>query len=464
MRKLWEMTARPNSTAVAFMVAGSIWFVIGTLYGLLSAIHLAAPEFFNNIPFLVFGRTRPIHVNTVLYGFVTSTLIGCGFYYVPALLRTPLWSERLGWFTFLMWNVAVLSGPFTFSFGLSQGREYTEYLWTFDLILMLAVLAGVVNLVMTIARRNENTLYVSVWYMAGAFLWTAGMYPIGNVMWHPATGAMPGLVDSLFLWFYGHNLPGLLLTPLAVGAAYYVIPRITRTPLYSHVLSLVGFWTLVALYSHIGGHHLVQSPIPNWLKVISTIDSVAMILPVFTVLANIWMTARGQGGKVLADPAGRFVMAGTFWYLLTCIQGPVQSIPAIQRVTHFNNWTIGHSHVAVLGFAGYIALGALWHIVPLATGRRVYSKGLINIQFGLLTFGLTGFFAVLTIAGLIQGTAWNNGETVYRVLPQISVYMLLRAALGISIIGAAGVGLANLILTVTKGTRTRAETQEEPQS
>jgi len=254
-----KFVAKPNSAALAFLVAGTAWFVAGTLYGLISAISLMAPEFFNNIPALVFGRTRPIHVNTVLFGFATSTLIGCGLYYVPALLRTRLWSEGLAWFAFGMWNLTVLSGPVLFSFGISQGREYTEYAWLFDVAAVLAFVAILCDLIMTISRRQENILYVSVWYFFGTFLWMAGTYPIGNVMWHPQTGAMPGLLDSILLWFYGHNLPGLLLTPLAVGAAYFVIPRVTRTPLYSHAMSLIGFWTLLALYAHIGGHHILRS-------------------------------------------------------------------------------------------------------------------------------------------------------------------------------------------------------------
>ena len=260
-----EFTKKTNSAAVAFMVAGTVWFVVGALYGLVSAIDLLSPEFFNNIPWLVFGRSRPVHVNTMLLGFVATTLIGTGLYYVPALLRTHLWSERLGWASWFFWNLAILSGPFTFSFGLTQGREYAEYLWIFDVSIMLAIVLGIFNMVMTIAGRNEPLLYVSVWYFVGAFIWTAGVYPIGNVMWRPATGAMPGLLDSVFLWFYGHDVVGLLLTPLAIGAAYFVIPRVTRTPIYSYTISVFGFWALVALYTHLGGHHILQAPIPGWL-------------------------------------------------------------------------------------------------------------------------------------------------------------------------------------------------------
>jgi cytochrome c oxidase cbb3-type subunit I len=442
---------KPQGAALAFMVAGAFWFVIGALYGMVSATHLVAPELMSNIPFLVFGRERPIHVNTMLYGFTGTMLIGSGLYYVPALLRTRLWSEPLAWIAFVFWNLTILSGPLCFSFGYTQGREYSEYVFFADVMLVIAVLSLIVNTVMTIASRAEKQLYVSVWYFMATLLWTACNYPIGNVMWHPATGAMPGLIDSIFLWFWGHNLPGLLITPLATGAAYYVIPRVTKTPLNSHTLSLAGFWFLVALYTHIGGHHVLQSPIPNWLKVISAVDSVAMVIPVTIVVLNLWMTARGFGGRVWSDPGARLVMGGVIWYIITCIQGPLQSLPYLQPVTHFNNWTVGHAHIAMLGFGGYIALGAMWHVIPLITGRRLYSDKLVNLQFGLITFGLTGFFLVLTAVGLIQGSAWHNGETVYRVLPELAPFYIARAALGIFILTGALVGLYNVVMTLRQG-------------
>lgn len=442
---------RPNSAALAFLGAGSVWFIIGTLYGLISATHLVDPEFFDNIPWLVFGRVRPAHVNTVLYGFVATVLIGCGLYIVPALLKTRLWSEPLAWVSFVLWNLTILSGPVGFAFGLTQGREYAEYTWPMDVCLTVAMLMLLLNLIMTILQRHEKFLFVSVWYFTATFLWSCGTYPIGNVMWHPKTGSVAGLMDSIYLWYYGHNLPGLLLTPLATGAAYYVIPRVVKKPLNSYTLSLIGFWTLVAFYTHIGGHHIIQTPIPNWLKVVSVVNSMSMVIPVFTVLANLWLTARGSGGRLLGDPTGRLVIIGLVWYLVTCVQGPVQSLPFMQRTTHLNNWTVGHSHIAVLGFSGYIALGTMWHVLPLMLRRKLYLPRLVNLQFGLITFGLAGFFVVLTIAGLIQGAAWNNGEVVYRVIPEIWPYMVLRAAFGLSIITAAFIGFYHFVMTIRRG-------------
>ena len=448
---MMSSASKTNSAALAFIVCGALWFVYGTLNGAVTAMHLVAPEFFNNIAFFVFGRARPVHVNTVIFGFIVSTLIGCALYYVPALLRTRLWSEKLGWAACLLWQATVLSGTITFPMGISQGREYAEYIWPFDVCVVGALLLLIVNAVMTVVNRVEKSLYVSVWYVFGTLLWTAGVYPIGNVMWHPATGAMPGILDEIFLWFYGHNLVGLLITPLAVGAAYFVMPRITRTPLYSHTLSLVGFFALVAIYTHIGGHHLLQADIPNWLKTVSVVDSIAMIIPVFTVLANLWLTTRGRFGALWHDVPGRFVLIGSIWYLVTCVQGPIQSLPSIQTVTHFTQWTVGHAHIAVLGFAGFIALGTTWHVLPLIVKKQVYSWPLVRLQFGLLLIGIIGFFVVLTTAGLIQGHAWRRGTAGYNVLQDLRPYFVLRLMTGISIIVAAFLGLYTMLMTLFCG-------------
>lgn len=442
---------RPNSAALAFMVSAALWFALGTTYGLMLAIHLVSPEFFNNIPWFAFSRMRPVHVDSVLFGFAATMMFGALLYMVCATLKTRLWSEPLGWLSVVLWNITMLSAPLTFPFGYSQGREYAEHLWPFDITLMLAVLLLIVNVTMTILHRKEEGLYVTTWYYVGTLVWLAGFYPIGNVMWHPATGALSGIIDSIIHWFYGHALPGLLLTPLAVGAAYYVVPRVTKTPLNSHTLSLVGFWTLVAFYTHIGGHHLLQTPIPNWLKVVTVVNSISMVVPVFVALANLWLTARGFFSRLLQDPAGRFVFAGTLWYLLTCIQGPFQSLPMVQRVTHLTNWTIAHSHIAVLGFSGFIALGAMWHVLPNVLRRRIWSDRLINVQFGLLLTGLTGFFVSITMAGLIQGEDWNHGTTLYRSIPHIMPYMVARATSGVLIMSSAYVGVYNLIMTIREG-------------
>lgn len=442
---------REHSAAVTFLVSGAAWMVVGTLAGLGSAIHLVAPDFFANVPWLQFGRIRAVHTNTVLFGFVVSMLTGSALYILPRVLNTRLYSEPLGNLGALFFNAAVLLGDISLLAGYSQGREYAEYIFPVDVLILISLTLVLVTVVGTIIRRTEPLLYVSSWYFVGAFLWTAVMYPLGNIMWHPPTGAESGIVDAIFLWFYGHNVFGLLITPLAVGVAYYMFPRIAGAPLYSQLLSIIGFWSLLLFYTHIGGHHLLQAPIPTWLKTVSIIDSFAMMLPVAVVLVNQWYTARGRFSKFLISPPAKLLLVGTIWYAIVCVQGPLQSLAWVQRVTHFNNWVIGHSHIAVLGFTGFIALGGMYYVLPYATGKKVYSEKLVNVQYWLILVGLIGFFIFLTAAGLIQGHVWLNGGTVYRSVPMLKPYMVLRLFDGLFIIAGAFVGLYNVIMTIRKG-------------
>ena len=440
-----------HSAARRYLVSGAAWMAVAVLGGLFSAIQLFSPDTLRNISFLEFGRVRPAHTNLVLFGFVGMMLMGAGIYIVPVMLRTRLHGERLANLSMWVYNAAMVVTAISLPLGYTQGREYAEAVFPAKALLLVALLLLLYVLTMTVLNRKENLLYVSVWYVVGGVLWTAAFFPLGNVMWHPTTGALAGTVDAIWLWFYGHNIFGLFLTPLAIAIAYYVMPRVAKAPLYSHTLSLIGFWTLLAFYTHIGTHHLIQAPVPTWLKTISIIDSVGMLVPVMTVLVNLWLTTKDSLGNFTRSVPGKFIFAGAVWYLLTCVQGPLQSLPSVQRYTHFNNWVVGHAHIAVLGFSGMIALGGLWYMLPQVSGRRVYSMNLANLQFWLVSIGLSGFFVVLTIAGLTQGAAWVNGETVYRALPLIAPYMGLRLASGILIIVGAYVGLYNVVMTLRRG-------------
>lgn len=435
-------------TAKGFCLTSAFWMVVATSMGLLGATELIAPDLTENIGWLVFGRIRPIHVNLVLFGFVTPGLLSAAFYYVPRLLRTELYSEKLGFITVLAWNVTLVFAVVSLALGYSQGREYAEMIWPVDILVVLAFTLVFINLIMTVARRKEPILYVSIWYAIAGVVLTTVTFALGNVIWRPNSGSLVGIPDAILLWFYGHNVFGLLLTPLSAGVAYYVIPKACRAPLYSHTLSLFGFWSLLVVYTHIGTHHLLQVPVPTWLKVIAIVDSVAMVIPVMAFLINIWYTAKGKLGEIHADIGAKFVFTGTIMYFFVSIQGSMMALPDVQRVTHFNNWVVAHAHVGVLGFAGMIALGGLYYILPRITGKPLYSRFLADFQYWLILIGVIGFTVVLTIVGLIQGNAWLNGEIVYRVLPEIHIYYIARASLGLMIFSSAILGLYNILRSI----------------
>lgn len=438
----------PFGTAKAFYVSSAFWFLLGTIEGLTDATHMAAPDLLGNIPWIVFGRIRPIHTSTMIFGFVGSALIGSAIYMVPTLLRTALYSERLGKAIIWLWNLTIVAGTLTLAFGHSQSREYAEWIWPVDIFVLIDLALIFFNLLMTAVHRKEKVLYVSVWYVFAALIFTFWIYLFGNAVWNPSTGAINGMPDAILAWFYGHGIVGLFLTPFSVAVAYYVVPNVSRSPLYSHTLSMFGFWSLLMIYTHIGTHHLLQTPAPTWLKVLAISGSIAMIIPVMTVLMNLWLTMRGRLQFFHMDLGGRFVMAGLVWYIFTCFQGPFQALPVIQRVTHLNNWVVAHAHLGVLGFSGTIGLGGLYFVLPRIMGRPVYNQRLVEVQYWLVLFGMAGFWAVLTAAGLVQGNSWLNGETVYKVLPQIAPYLFFRAAIGVLLFGAAAIGLYNISMSV----------------
>jgi cytochrome c oxidase cbb3-type subunit 1 len=436
-----------NGTAKLFFLSSALWFCLGTLEGFTCATQLVIPDLFGGIPGMVFSRVRPMHTTTMIFGFAGSALLGCAHYILPSVLRTSLWSEKLGKISLWIYNLAVLTGIVPLAYGYSQGREYAEWLFPANVLVLLAMALMFLNFLQTAANRQEKLMYVSSWYIFAGLVYTWFIYFFGHAVFN-FKGAITGLPDAILAWFYGHGIVGLFLTPLAIAIAYYVVPRVARSPLYSHVLSLVGFWTILVIYTSIGTHHLLQTPVPVWLKTMAVSGSIAMLIPVITVLVNLWLTMRGRLGLFHADIGGKFVMAGLVWYILTCTQGPIQALPIVQRVTHLNNWVIAHSHMGVFGFSAMIGLGGVYYILPRITGKPLYSGRLADVQYWLLILGMTGFFFVLTAGGLVQGNSWLNGETVYRTLPMIHIYFILRAAIGLLFIGAAFIGLYNIIRSI----------------
>jgi len=295
---------RQDSAALHGLISGSIWFVIGTTIGLIMSHELTLPDLFAGIPQLVFSRLRPAHVNMMLFGFLSTTFFGAWYFLVPRLCATNLRTERFANLLLLCWNMAVLGGTIALLMGDTQGKEYSEYPWYIDWPIEVLLICNIGIIYGTIARRTQPKMYVSLWYIGGTVLWIAMIYAIGNVLWHPFTTTLPdgqvqysgsliGLDDAMWNWFYGHNVFGLYITTGGIGIVYYLVPKMVKQPVYSHLMSLIGFWAIVLLYAPTGQHHLLQAPLPNWIKVYAIIGSVGLVVPVFSQSTNIFMTMRG---------------------------------------------------------------------------------------------------------------------------------------------------------------------------
>lgn len=432
MTKKQRWFEKDNSAAVFFMMSAAIWLVLGVTMGLILALEFVFPDLFNGIAFLVFGRLRQAHTNTVMFAWLSPGMMGIWFYMVPRLTGRKLWSEPLGNFAALLWNIALAAGIVLLLAGSTQSREYAELVWWIDVAVMIVLLLNVVNFYITIMNRVDKSMYVSLWYISGTLIWMPMLYFIGNVMWNPPTGALTGINDAIFNWFYGHNVLGLWFTTGLLAVIYYIVPRETRTPLYSHLLSLIAFWGIALFYTGVGGHHLEWAPIPYWLKTIAVAESIGMVLVVVAFMMNIWLTMRGNWNRFVTSIPLRFVIVGWAAYILVSYQGSHQALRSINLITHFTQYVPGHAHLSLLFFAASTIMGAMYYIIPRLYNHRIYSRTLANVQFALYVIGFTFFFGGFLEVGLVQGSAWlHGGLPVWTVLPTLRPYMALRAAGGV---------------------------------
>jgi cbb3-type cytochrome c oxidase subunit I len=429
------MFTRENSASRNFMVSAAVWIVLGVLMGLTLALQFVFPDLFRGVPALVFGRLRQEHTNTVMFAFLSGGMMGLWLYIVPRLTGRQLWSEPLGNVTVILWNLAVAYGVINLAMANTQSREYAEMVWVVDIGVMIALILNMINLYMTISHRVENKLYVSLWYISGSLIWMPMLYFIGNVMWNPPTGAITGINDTIFNWFYGHNVLGLWFTTGLLPVIYFIVPRETRTPLYSHFLSLVAFWGIAFFYTGVGSHHLLWAPIPYWLKTVAVAESIGMFLPVIAFMMNIFLTMRGNWNRVLTSIPLRFVVTGWGAYILVSYQGSHQALRSINELTHFTQYVPGHAHLSLLFFAASVVMGGTFYVLPRILKCKLFSRKLANTQYALYTIGFVFFFGGFLLTGLTQGTNWvHQGLPVWSVLPGLRPYMALRAAGGVLVV------------------------------
>jgi cytochrome c oxidase cbb3-type subunit I/II len=424
-----------------------LWFPIFTTFGLIMAIKFFVPTFLVDAAWLTFGRIRPAHVNGLLFGFLSSGLIGIMYYVVPRLCGTSLFKPNIGKIAAVLWNVGVIAGVLMILNGYTQAREYAEMPWIIDVAIVITLFLIGYNMLGTIMKRREQKLYVSLWFYAGIVLWFPVVYFIGNVMWRPPTGALFGLTDAVINWFYGHNVLGLWFTPFAIALWYFFIPKLTKRPLYSVTLSYISFFALAFFYTGVGGHHILQTPIPEWLKTIAVTTSGLMMFSVLTFGANIGMTIRGAWHKIFANVPLRFIVFGFINYIFVSIQGTFQAFREMNLYLHFSQWPVMHSHLSLYAAMGISIMGAMFWLVPRITGKRLYSKKLMDVTWWITFLGYIVFMAGMMLAGLVANSGWYSHMTVAQVLPFLEPYFILRAVGGGVVVVSAFLFAINIIAT-----------------
>ncbi len=403
-----------DRAAFQMIVPAVIFMVVGMSVGVFMSFNVFVfPDALSG-EYIQFGRIRPMHVTAVTLLWLLSANMGLFYYFVPRLCGTSLWSPKLATWTSFVWWIPLILGVFSFPWGTNFGWEYAELpTWLMGVIPIKGLFAGawilfMINIFMTIANRRYKQMYVSLWYVMGTLIWTGFAVIVGNF----AMGLVPGGISRVNMnFFYVHNLVGLIFTPQGLAIAYYFIPKSANAPIYSHRLSMVGFWSIAFVYAWIGAHHIIHGPMSQWLQTTSIVFSIWLFVPVWTVVANFFLTLKGHWQAYTQSPAVRFLMMGTLFYLMTCIQGPLMALRNVNEVTSKTDWVIGHAHIALYGTFTFFSIAGIYYAIPFMTKKRLWSESFAEWHFNLNLLGSLLMFSSLFIGGFLQGLQWADWAT-----------------------------------------------------
>lgn len=448
-----------------FAWATVIWGIIGMLVGVFIAAQLIWPELGGGISWLSYGRLRPLHTNGVIFAFGGTGLIGTSYYVVQRTCHARLFSDKLAAFSFWGWQAVLVGAVITLPLGYTMSKEYAELAWPLAVLLTIVWVAYAVVFFGTIAKRRVSHIYVANWFY-GAFIITIAVLHIVNNLslptdWWHSYPVYSGAVDAMVQWWYGHNAVGFLLTAGFLGMMYYFVPKQANRPVYSYRLSIVHFWSLIAIYMWAGPHHLHYTSLPNWVQSVGMVFSVMLLAPSWGGMINGMMTLSGAWHKLRTDPVLRFLIVSVSFYGLATFEGSMLSVKTVNALSHYTDWTVGHVHAGALGWVAMITMGSLYSLFPRVFGvEKMYSTRLIEWHFWVTTIGTVFYITAMWIAGVMQGLMWrtfnDDGTLTYtfiEVLQQTKPYYMLRFVGGVIFLS----GLFIMLYNVWKTWQMRAE-------
>ncbi len=419
------------------------WLLFFPTVGAFISTKFTYPTFLGDTAWFTFGRLRPIHVNGVIWGAFSTLFIGLCYYIVPRLTGVRIWGERWGHGLLWVWNLNLVVAVVLLALGWNRGWEAGEFPLINVVVTCLAILMLTVQFLMTIKQRRERPLYVSLWYLIAAFIWT----DVNLVLLVLGPYRIPGINNAAWHGLFMHYVVGLWITPAGYVLIYYFLPVSVKNPIYSHRLSLIGFWSLAFFYPFVGIHHYLYSPIADWAETIAIVSSMMLIIPVWTVLQNFFGTMIGHWQEFGRNLPAKFLIAGAVIYLVGCFQGSVEALRSVQQPTHFTDFVIAHSHITVFGtFVVWAIAGTIYVWPRLAADAPLWSFRAGNWGFWLVTVGISAMGLVLAAQGLQQGFMLMAGTEWVHSVNAIRPYWWVRTLTGFSM----AMGVALLVYTLMK--------------
>ncbi|MGZ8346921.1 MAG: cytochrome-c oxidase, cbb3-type subunit I, partial [Allosphingosinicella sp.] len=438
--------------------------VFGMFMGVWVAALLAWPDLTFDAAWASFGRLRPMHTTGVIFGFGGNALIATSFHVVQRTSRARLADQFSPWFVLLGYNLFCLLAVTGYPMGITQGKEYAEPEWYADIWLVVVWVTYLLLYLRTLARRKEPHIYVANWYYLAFIIVVAMLHVVNNLAVPVSAGGAraysvwSGVQDAMVQWWYGHNAVAFFLTAGFLGMMYYYLPKRADRPIYSYRMSIVGFWGITFIYLWAGSHHLHYTALPQWVQTLGMTFSVMLIVPSWIAGGNALMTLNGAWHKVRDDATLRFMMMAAVFYVLSTFEGSFMAIRAVNSLSHYTDWTVGHVHAGAMGWVALITFGSIYAVVPWLWKReRMYSAKAVEVHFWLAISGTLLYVIAMWNSGLVQGLMWrtynDSGTLAYSFIETVAAvhqYYVLRAIGGLLFLIGAIVGAWNIWMTIRR--------------
>jgi len=461
-----------NKIVKMFLIATVLWGVVGMLVGLIVAFLFIFPNILEGIPWLSFGRLRPLHTNAVIFAFVGNSIFLGVYYSMQRLLKTRMFSDALSKIHFWGWQLIIVAAALTLPLGLTSSKEYAELEWPIDIAITLIWVVFGINMIGTILKRRQRHIYVAIWFYLATFVTVAVLHIFNNlelpVSAFKSYSIYSGVQDALVQWWYGHNAVAFFLTTPVLGLMYYFVPKVANRPVYSYRLSIIHFWSLIFIYIWAGPHHLLYTALPEWAQNLGTVFSVMLIFPSWGGMINGLLTLRGAWDKVREDPILKFFVVSITGYGMSTFEGPMLSFKNLNAIAHFTDWIVAHVHIGALAWNGFMAAGIIYWLAGKLWKTDLYSKKLANIHFWLGTLGILFYALPLYVAGFTQAAMWKqfnpDGTLVYgnflETVTQIMPMYAMRAFGGTLYLIGFILLAYNVIMTARAGSEVEDELAE----
>ncbi len=458
-----------------FTIMALVWGAVGMLVGVYIASELAWPFLNFDLPYITFGRLRPVHTGAVIFGFGGSALFATSYYVVQRTCQTRLFGDGMASFTFWGWQAIIVLAALSYVMGYSQGREYAEMEWPIDLLIEVVWVTYLIVYVATLMKRKQPHIYVANWFYLSFILATALLHTFNNLavpvslFTLKSYSLFSGTQDAMTQWWYGHNAVGFFLTAAFLGMMYYFVPKQAGRPIYSYRLSIVHFWALSFLYMWVGAHHLHWTALPDWTSTLAATFSIMLLLPSWGGMINGIMTLSGAWDKLRTDPIMRFMIVALSFYGMSTFEGPIMSLKDVNALSHYTDWTVGHVHSGALGWVAMISFGSMYHLIPKLWDTRMYSEKLINIHFWLATIGTLLYITAMWISGIMQGLMWRAfddfGNLQYSFAESVAAmhpFYAMRAIGGMFFLTGMLIMAFNTFMTIRQSGREAAASALQP--